>query len=111
MIDNNILCMYYCNISEIILQTEKYNGDFPFKSLIPDLTNRLPFEAVKYVPYERGYLLLNHLELLLGPKVFELFLKYYIVKFMKTSIKTDDWKNCLYEFFFEKIEVIYFLCV
>lgn len=46
--------------------------------------------------YEKGYLLLNHLEL---------------KEFKKTSIRTDNWKNYPYRYFSKKIEVTYFLCI
>ncbi|XP_025074290.1 leukotriene A-4 hydrolase-like isoform X1 [Pogonomyrmex barbatus] len=79
------------------------------KSLIPNLIGFLPKYAVNYVPYEKGYLLLQEIESKIGgPTVFEPFLKSYINKFKYQNITTKAWKDYLYEYFSERNKVIIF---
>ncbi|XP_071640004.1 leukotriene A-4 hydrolase-like [Temnothorax longispinosus] len=73
------------------------------RCLLPNLTGWSPHRAIKYVPYEVGYVLLDHLENMLGgPSVFEPFLKYYFCKLAFKSINTTDWINYLNAYFFDK---------
>ncbi|XP_071580344.1 leukotriene A-4 hydrolase-like [Temnothorax nylanderi] len=70
-------------------------------------TSVLPHIITKYVPYERGYFLLCHLENILGGHtVFDPFLISYFRKFAYGSINTKDWKNYLYEYFSNKKEML-----
>jgi len=80
------------------------------RNLIPDLKNLLPGDAIRYVPYEVGCILLTVLEMVLGgSSIFEPFFKSYFYKFAYRSIKTDDWQEYLYDFFPEKKEVTCFV--
>ncbi|XP_071651696.1 leukotriene A-4 hydrolase-like [Temnothorax longispinosus] len=70
-------------------------------ALVPDLTDVLPNNIIKYVPYEKGRLLLNYLELFLcGPEAFQTFLLSYLRYCDSTSsylsIRTADFKEYLY---------------
>ncbi|KAL6261114.1 hypothetical protein P5V15_008643 [Pogonomyrmex californicus] len=77
------------------------------KSLVPTLTDMLPENETKYVFYEIGYALLEHIQSILGgSEIFEPFLKSYLDKFTFKSIKTDDWKKYLYEYFSDKTELL-----
>ncbi|XP_011647771.1 leukotriene A-4 hydrolase-like, partial [Pogonomyrmex barbatus] len=77
------------------------------KNLVPTLTDMLPENETKYVFYEIGYALLEHIQSVLGgSEIFEPFLKSYLDKFTFKSIKTDDWKKYLYEYFSDKTELL-----
>lgn len=76
---------------------------------MPNLISIDPDDAFSIVPYEKGHTFLFYLEQLLGgPEVFEPFLKSYLNTYKYKSIKTDVWKNYLYQYFSEKVEVICF---
>lgn len=65
-----------------------------------------PDDAFSSVPYEKGHTFLYYIEHLLGgPEVFEPFLKSYLDKFKYKSIVTSTWKDYLYEYFKDKVEV------
>lgn len=95
--------------SNTVLQFEKFKDNDLLKSLVPNLAGVLPGDAIQYVPYEMGYVLLNQLEKLLGgPSVFKPFLKSYLDKYAFQSITTDVWMKYLYHYFSDKIEVTHF---
>ncbi|XP_071580347.1 leukotriene A-4 hydrolase-like [Temnothorax nylanderi] len=74
------------------------------RCLLPNLEYLSPDTLTKYVPYERGYFLLCHLENMLGgPTVFELFLQSYFDNFAFRSINTTDWLNYLRQKFPDKM--------
>ncbi|XP_032077104.1 leukotriene A-4 hydrolase [Thamnophis elegans] len=76
-------------------------------NLIPNLKELNPDVAYSSVPYEKGFALLLHLEQLLGgPDVFIGFLRAYIQQFAYKSIVTEDWKNFLYSYFKDKVNVL-----
>lgn len=73
--------------------------------LVVDLTNVTPEDAFSRVPYVKGQTFLRYLEDLLGgPTVFEPFLRYYFKKYEYKSIRSDDFKATLYEYFKGKYE-------
>ncbi|XP_071559235.1 leukotriene A-4 hydrolase-like [Temnothorax nylanderi] len=78
------------------------------KCLLPNLKDVFPaIEATEYVPYERGCMLLEELENVLGgPSVFEPFFKSYFNEFAFKSINTQEWKDYLYQYFPEKKEML-----
>ncbi|MGH0148533.1 UNVERIFIED_CONTAM: hypothetical protein FKN15_024225 [Acipenser sinensis] len=79
----------------------------PLTNLIPDLSEVNTNEAFSLVPYEKGFALLYHLEELLGgPEVFMGFIKSYIQMFAYSSVTTDDWKNYLYTYFKDKVDIL-----
>uniref|UniRef100_A0A6J0VG73 Leukotriene A(4) hydrolase n=1 Tax=Pogona vitticeps TaxID=103695 RepID=A0A6J0VG73_9SAUR len=79
----------------------------PMTNLIPSLKDVDPDVAYSSVPYEKGSALLLYLEQLLGgPDVFIGFLRAYIQQFAYQSITTEDWKNFLYTYFKDKIDVL-----
>lgn len=54
------------------------------------------------MPYEKGHTFLFYLEILLGgPSVFDPFLRSYLQHFKNKSIKTDDFKKYLIDYFFK----------
>lgn len=59
-----------------------------------------PDDAFSAVPYEKGHSFLFYLENLLGgPAAFEPFLRAYIQHYKYQSIKTEDFKRFLVEYF------------
>lgn len=76
-------------------------------NLVPNLNGIDPDDAFSLVPYEKGHTFLFYLEQLLGgPEVFEPFLKSYLDTYKYKSIKTDTWKNYLYQYFSDKVELL-----
>lgn len=68
--------------------------------LVTDLRGVNPDDAFSVVPYEKGHSFLFYLEQLLGgPTVFEPFLRAYIQHYKYQSIKTEDFKRFLVEYF------------
>ncbi|XP_042325511.1 leukotriene A-4 hydrolase [Sceloporus undulatus] len=79
----------------------------PVTNLIPSLKEVDPDVAYSSVPYEKGFALLLYLEQLLGgPDVFIGFLRRYIQQFAYKSITTEDWKNFLYSYFKDKVDLL-----
>ncbi|KAF7248515.1 Leukotriene A-4 hydrolase [Varanus komodoensis] len=79
----------------------------PVTKLIPCLKEVDPDVAYSSVPYEKGFALLLYLEQLLGgPDVFIGFLRAYIQQFAYKSIRTEDWKNFLYTYFKDKVDIL-----
>ena len=67
-----------------------------------------PDDAFSSVPYMKGQTFLYYLEELLGgPKEFEPFLRSYFETFKYKSITTSDWKDYLYKYFSNKIQVLF----
>uniref|UniRef100_A0A3Q3A6X1 Leukotriene A(4) hydrolase n=1 Tax=Kryptolebias marmoratus TaxID=37003 RepID=A0A3Q3A6X1_KRYMA len=76
-------------------------------NLVPSLQDVDPDDAFSSVPYEKGFALLYHLEELMGgPEVFMGFVKSYIQLFAYSSVTTDDWKNYLFTYFKDKVDVL-----
>ncbi|XP_060759194.1 leukotriene A-4 hydrolase isoform X2 [Neoarius graeffei] len=76
-------------------------------NLVPNLEGVDPDECFSSVPYEKGFALLYHLEELMGgPDVFMGFVKSYIQRFAYNSVTTDDWKNYLFTYFRDKVDIL-----
>lgn len=76
-------------------------------NLVPNLEGVDPDECFSSVPYEKGFALLYHLEELMGgPEVFMGFVKSYIQMFAYRSVTTDDWKNYLFTYFKDKVDIL-----
>ncbi|EFN66270.1 Leukotriene A-4 hydrolase [Camponotus floridanus] len=76
-------------------------------NLVPNLIGIDPDDAFSIVPYEKGHTFLFYLEQLLGgPEVFEPFLKSYLNTYKYKSIKTDIWKDYLYQYFSEEVKLL-----
>lgn len=76
-------------------------------NLVPNLIGVDPDDAFSIVPYEKGHTFLFYLEQLLGgPQVFEPFLKSYLAIYKYKSIKTNIWKDYLYQYFSDKVELL-----
>lgn len=66
-----------------------------------------PDDAFSSVPYEKGFNLLFHLETILGGKeVFDPFIPHYFGKFKKQSLDTYQFRDTLYDFFYDKREIL-----
>lgn len=94
---------------KILLQIKNLGETNQLTNLVPNLNGVDPDDAFSLVPYEKGHTFLFYLEQLLGgPEVFEPFLKSYLDTYKYKSIKTDTWKNYLYQYFSDKVEVTCF---
>ncbi|KAJ8686739.1 hypothetical protein QAD02_022533 [Eretmocerus hayati] len=79
----------------------------PFTSLVPNLVGVDPDDAFSSVPYEKGHTFLFYLEELLGgPDVFEPFLRDYLETYKYKSLNTLQWKDYLFEYFPDKLELL-----
>ncbi|XP_061768057.1 leukotriene A-4 hydrolase [Nerophis ophidion] len=79
----------------------------PLTNLVPSLQDVDPDDAFSSVPYEKGFALLYHLEELLGgPEVFMGFVKSYIQLFAYSSVTTEQWKDFLFTYFQDKVDVL-----
>ncbi|XP_077565883.1 leukotriene A-4 hydrolase [Stigmatopora nigra] len=84
-----------------------FGAENPLTILVPDLREVDPDIAFSSVPYEKGFALLYHLEELLGgPEVFMGFVKSYIQKFAYKSVTTEQWKDFLFTYFKDKVDVL-----
>ncbi|KAK5877208.1 hypothetical protein CesoFtcFv8_026474 [Champsocephalus esox] len=84
-----------------------FGANNPLTNLVPSLQDVDPDDAFSAVPYEKGFALLYHLEELLGgPEVFMGFVKSYIQMFAYGSATTDEWKNYLFTYFKDKVDVL-----
>nr|XP_040030532.1 leukotriene A-4 hydrolase [Gasterosteus aculeatus aculeatus] len=76
-------------------------------NLVPSLQDVDPDEAFSSVPYEKGFALLYHLEELMGgPEVFMGFVRSYIQMFAYGSVTTDEWKNHLFSYFKDQVDIL-----
>ena len=76
----------------------------PLTCLVTNLKETDPDDAFSSIPYEKGHMLLYHLEELLGGvQVFNKYLRAHIEHFKGKSINTDEWKVYLYEYFHDKV--------
>ncbi|KAE8615200.1 hypothetical protein XENTR_v10008440 [Xenopus tropicalis] len=79
----------------------------PLTNLVPNLHEVDVDAAFSSVPYEKGFALLFYLEQLLGgPEIFLGFLKSYIQMFAYKSVTTEQWKNFLYSYFKDKVDIL-----
>uniref|UniRef100_A0A4W6DD91 Leukotriene A-4 hydrolase n=1 Tax=Lates calcarifer TaxID=8187 RepID=A0A4W6DD91_LATCA len=84
-----------------------FGANNPLTNLVPSLQDVDPDDAFSSVPYEKGFALLYHLEELLGgPEVFMGFVKSYIQMFAYSSVTTEDWKNYLFTYFKDKVDIL-----
>ncbi|XP_028307424.1 leukotriene A-4 hydrolase [Gouania willdenowi] len=84
-----------------------FGANNPLTNLVPNLQDVDPDDAFSSVPYEKGFALLYHLEELMGgPEVFMGFVKSYIQLFAYGSATTEDWKNYLFTYFKDKVDIL-----
>uniref|UniRef100_A0A7N6AAC7 Leukotriene A-4 hydrolase n=1 Tax=Anabas testudineus TaxID=64144 RepID=A0A7N6AAC7_ANATE len=84
-----------------------FGANNPLTNLVPSLQDVDPDDAFSSVPYEKGFALLYHLEELMGgPEVFMGFVKSYIQLFAYSSVTTEDWKNYLFTYFKDKVDIL-----
>jgi leukotriene-A4 hydrolase len=83
---------------------ETFAPTSPLTQLVTCLAEIDPDDAFSSIPYEKGHMLLYHLEELLGGvDVFNKYLRAHIEQFKGTSINSDEWKAYLYEYFHDKV--------
>ncbi|KAL4656805.1 leukotriene A-4 hydrolase-like [Arapaima gigas] len=79
----------------------------PFTNLVINLNGIDPDDSFSSIPYEKGFALLYHLEELMGgPEVFMGFIKSYIQLFAYKSVTTEDWKDYLFTYFKDKVDIL-----
>ncbi|XP_020782000.1 leukotriene A-4 hydrolase isoform X2 [Boleophthalmus pectinirostris] len=84
-----------------------FGANSPLTNLVPSLQDVDPDDAFSLIPYEKGFALLYHLEELMGgPEVFMEFVKSYIQMFAYSSVTTDQWKNYLFTYFKDKVDIL-----
>uniref|UniRef100_A0A7N8XHD9 Leukotriene A-4 hydrolase n=1 Tax=Mastacembelus armatus TaxID=205130 RepID=A0A7N8XHD9_9TELE len=84
-----------------------FGANNPLTNLVPSLQDVDPDDAFSSVPYEKGFALLYHLEELMGgPEVFMGFVKSYIQMFAYSSVTTEEWKNYLFTYFKDKVNIL-----
>ncbi|CAJ1054375.1 leukotriene A-4 hydrolase [Xyrichtys novacula] len=84
-----------------------FGANNPLTNLIPSLQDVDPDDAFSSVPYEKGFALLYHLEELMGgPEVFMGFVKSYIQMFAYSSVTSEEWKNYLFTYFKDKVDIL-----
>ncbi|XP_029457425.1 leukotriene A-4 hydrolase [Rhinatrema bivittatum] len=84
-----------------------FGAQNPLTNLVPSLNEVDPDVAYSSIPYEKGFAFLFYLEQQLGgPDIFVGFLKAYLHAFAYKSIITDDWKNFLYSYFKDKVDIL-----
>ena len=89
---------------KIMIQVKVFGAESQLTKLVPDFTDVNPDDAFSSIPYEKGHMLLYHLEQILGGvDVFNKYLKAHIERFKGLPIDTDMWKSFLYEYFSDKV--------
>lgn len=86
---------------------QTFGENHEFTKLVPNLTDKNPDDSFSSIPYEKGFMLLYHLEEKLGGiEVFDKYLMAHVKKFDSKSFDTNDWKAFLYEYFNDKKDIL-----
>lgn len=88
--------------NEMIYAIDSFEKDHLYTALFPDFKDEDPDDAFSYVPYEKGFNLLHHLETILGEDNFRDILRAYIKKYAFKSVEFEDFKNVLEQIVKEK---------
>uniref|UniRef100_A0A673NKT4 Leukotriene A-4 hydrolase n=1 Tax=Sinocyclocheilus rhinocerous TaxID=307959 RepID=A0A673NKT4_9TELE len=92
---------------ELQESVKQFGANNVLTNLVPNLHEVDTDEAFSLVPYEKGFALLYHLEELMGgPEVFMGFVKSYIQLFAYGSVTTEEWKNYLFTYFKDKVDIL-----
>ncbi|XP_057180562.1 leukotriene A-4 hydrolase isoform X3 [Triplophysa rosa] len=92
---------------ELQESVNQFGANSGLTNLVPNLDEVDTDEAFSSVPYEKGFALLYHLEELMGgPEVFMGFVKSYIQLFAYGSVTTEEWKNYLFAYFKDKVDIL-----
>ncbi|XP_077091079.1 leukotriene A-4 hydrolase [Siphateles boraxobius] len=92
---------------ELQESVKQFGANNVLTNLVPNLHEVNTDEAFSSVPYEKGFALLYHLEELMGgPEVFMGFVKSYIQLFAYGSVTTEEWKNYLFTYFKDKVDIL-----
>ncbi|XP_051544311.1 leukotriene A-4 hydrolase-like [Myxocyprinus asiaticus] len=92
---------------ELQESVQQFGANNVLTNLVPNLHEVDTDEAFSSVPYEKGFALLYHLEELMGgPEVFMGFVKSYIQLFAYGSATTEEWKNYLFTYFKDKVDIL-----
>uniref|UniRef100_A0A4W4F5C0 Leukotriene A-4 hydrolase n=1 Tax=Electrophorus electricus TaxID=8005 RepID=A0A4W4F5C0_ELEEL len=86
---------------------ERFGANNVLTNLVPSLQDVNPDDSFSSVPYEKGFALLYYLEELMGgPEVFMGFVKSYIQLFAYSSVTTQEWKDHLFTYFKDKVDLL-----
>ncbi|XP_051974699.1 leukotriene A-4 hydrolase [Xyrauchen texanus] len=92
---------------ELQESVKQFGANNVLTNLVPNLHEVDTDDAFSSVPYEKGFALLYHLEELMGgPEVFMGFVKSYIQLFAYGSVTTEEWKNYLFTYFKDKVDIL-----
>ncbi|XP_076861056.1 leukotriene A-4 hydrolase [Brachyhypopomus gauderio] len=92
---------------ELHESVERFGANNVLTNLVPNLQDVDPDDSFSCVPYEKGFALLYYLEELMGgPEVFMGFVKSYIQLFAYSSVTTEEWKDCLFTYFKDKVDIL-----
>ena len=85
-----------------------YGAEHPFTALVPTLARDVdPDDAFSSVPYEKGFVLLKHLESLVGADAFARWIKdVYVPTHRRRSIHSADVKDCFTRSFPEQAKQV-----
>uniref|UniRef100_A0A3B1KDS6 Leukotriene A4 hydrolase n=1 Tax=Astyanax mexicanus TaxID=7994 RepID=A0A3B1KDS6_ASTMX len=94
-------------LERMIGRVHQFGANNAATNLVVNLEGVNPDECFSCVPYEKGFALLYHLEELMGgPEVFMGFVKSYIQMFAYSSVTTEQWKDYLFTYFKDKVDIL-----
>uniref|UniRef100_A0A8B9GUY3 Leukotriene A-4 hydrolase n=1 Tax=Astyanax mexicanus TaxID=7994 RepID=A0A8B9GUY3_ASTMX len=94
-------------LKELQEAVHQFGANNAATNLVVNLEGVNPDECFSCVPYEKGFALLYHLEELMGgPEVFMGFVKSYIQMFAYSSVTTEQWKDYLFTYFKDKVDIL-----
>lgn len=70
-----------------------YGLNNSYSSLHPNLDGHTPDDSFSIVPYDKGFQFLVYLESLMGENTFQDFLRTYILKYSRDSVRYEDLKK------------------
>ena len=80
-------------------EVSRFGDAHDLTRMIVDLKGIDPDEAWSYIPYEKGYTLLSHLEKQLGRERRDRFIPHYFKTFARSSLDSYEFKSCLPAFY------------
>ncbi|KAI5299195.1 hypothetical protein KEM56_003448 [Ascosphaera pollenicola] len=83
----------------LVDSVERYGSDHDFTKLVTNLEGKDPDDAFSTVPYEKGFVFLFFLENLLGKDKFDAFIPHYFKTYMRKSLDSYEFRDCLKSFF------------
>ena len=83
----------------LVESVQRYGDEHEFTKLVVDLVGQDPDDAFSSVPYEKGFVFLYHIELLVGKDLFDRFISHYFSTFARRSLDSQEFKQCVIDFF------------